>query len=367
MRIEFKSKEHLMLQFLRFDKNVAAESEYSIISEGDAGRFFLRHTGFVLLLIYSTIFLAVAIPYEKTYFIGGIITAIFLVRLINFIVKYVKFKGGSIRTSPDMLEIRGSEEVYKIPRDEVTYIEVNVFSDLVVREKYNKTVFPVSLLKPEDREALLSNFVDMAPNRKRIYRKAWDFFDAILVAFILAMHIRQFIIQAYFIPTGSMEDTLLVGDHLLVEKITYGPIIPQMIFMNKPVHLDFLGLRDVQRNDIIIFRPPNEEEKDFIKRCVAVAGDEVHVKNGYVYVNDKRLDEPYVKGHTTYRGFSEKLIEGVVPDGMVVAMGDNRENSFDSRGFGYLPVERIKGRAFVMYWNSQNIKNLDFSRLGLIQ
>ncbi len=356
-----------MLQFLRFDKNVATDTEYSIIKEGEAGRFFLRHGGFVLLLLYATIFLAVAVPYDGTYFIGGSITVIFLVRLINYIIKYKKFKGGSIRVSPELVEIRGNEEVYKIPADEITYVEVNVFSDLVVREKYNKTVFPVSLLNEDDREMLLNNFVDMAPNRTRIYKKAWDFFDAILVAFILAMHIRQFIVQAYFIPTGSMEDTLLVGDHLLVEKITYGPIIPRMIFMDTSVHLDFMGIRDVKRNDIIIFRPPNEEDKDFIKRCIAIEGDEVHIRNGSVYVNDKKLDEPYVKGHTTYRGFSEKLIEGVVPKNMVVAMGDNRENSFDSRGFGYLPVERIKGRAFVMYWNTRNVKNLDFSRLGLIQ
>ncbi|MFW5770816.1 MAG: signal peptidase I [Spirochaetota bacterium] len=356
-----------MLQFLRFDKNVASDTEFSILPKGEAGRFFLRHVGFVLLLLYSTIFLAVAIPYEGTFFIGGIITAVFMIRLINFIIKYRKFKGGAIRVSPEMIEIRGNEEVYKIPADEITYIEVNVFSDLVVREKYNKTVFPISLLTEDDREMLLNNFVDMAPNRTRIYHKAWDFFDAILVAFILAMHIRQFIVQAYFIPTGSMEDTLLVGDHLLVEKITYGPIIPQMIFMDKPVHLDFAGIREVKRNDIIIFRPPGEEEKDFIKRCIAVAGDEVHIRNGSVYVNGQKLEEPYVKGHTTYRGFSEKLIEGVVPENMVVAMGDNRENSFDSRGFGYLPVERIKGRAFVMYWNTSNVRNLDFSRLGLIQ
>jgi len=321
-----------MLQFLRFDKNVASDTEFPILQEGEASRFFIRHVGFVLLLLYSTIFLAVAIPYEGTYFIGGIITAVFMIRLINFIMKYRKFKGGSIKVSPEMVEIRGSEEVYKIPADEITYIEVNVFSDLVVREKYNKTVFPISLMTEDDREMLLNNFVDMAPNRTRIYHKAWDFFDAILVAFILAMHIRQFIVQAYFIPTGSMEDTLLVGDHLLVEKIIH-----------------------------------SQEEKDFIKRCIAVEGDEVHIRNGSVYVNDRKLEEPYVKGHTTYRGFSEKLIEGIVPENMVVAMGDNRENSFDSRGFGYLPVERIKGRAFVMYWNTHNVKNLDFSRLGLIQ
>nr|HPK45256.1 signal peptidase I [Spirochaetota bacterium] len=80
-----------------------------------------------------------------------------------------------------------------------------------------------------------------------------------------------------------------------------------------------------------------------------------------------KLDEPYVKGTTSYRGFSEKRIEGIVPKGMIVAMGDNRENSYDSRGFGYVSLDRIKGKAFILYWNTDNIKRLDFSRFGLIK
>ncbi|MCU0822722.1 MAG: signal peptidase I, partial [Spirochaetes bacterium] len=191
--------------------------------------------------------------------------------------------------------------------------------------------------------------------------------DAIMIAFILAMHIREYIIQAYFIPTGSMEDTLLVGDHLLVEKITFGPVVPKMIGMEKEIHLDFIGLRKVKRGDIVIFKPPNEIIKDYIKRCIAVPGDTVRIKDGFIFINDKRLDEPYTKGRTSYDDFPDKKIEGIVPDGKVVVLGDNRENSYDGRGFGYLPIERIKGKAFVLYWNTKMIKNFDLSRFGLIR
>lgn len=356
-----------MLQFLRFGKTGSGDFSYSIISGSQSFRFFARGAGIVLLLIYSTLFLAVAIPFAGAYFIGGMISALALLRFLNHAIKYRRFKGGRISAAGSSIEIADSAGVVKIPVEDITYCEVNVFGNLVIREKYLTTSFPLALLAPDDRSALLARFEDMAPRRTELFRKAWDFFDAVLVAFILAMHIRQFIIQAYYIPTGSMEDTLLIGDHLLVEKITYGPIIPKMIGMKNQIHLDFLGIRKMQRGDIIIFRPPGEEEKDFIKRCIAVEGDEYHIRDGRVWINGKPIDEPYVKGLTSYRGFSEKRIEGIVPKNTVIAMGDNRENSFDSRGFGYLPVERIKGKALVLYWNTAQIRNLDFSRLGLIR
>jgi len=209
------------------------------------------------------------------------------------------------------------------------------------------------LMIEEDREKLMSFFEDMAPKRTRIYRKVWEFIDAVVVALMLAVHIIQFIVQAYFIPTGSMEDTLLIGDHLFVEKITYGPIIPRMIGMDKPIHLNFLGIREVKRGDIIIFRPPHEKDKDYIKRCIAIPGDKFEIKDGHVYINGKKMIEPYTKGSTSfYFGSKEKNeIEGIVPEGKVIALGDNRENSQDSRYFGYLEIERIKGRAFILYWS----------------
>jgi signal peptidase I len=148
-----------------------------------------------------------------------------------------------------------------------------------------------------------------------------------------------------------------------------------MLGMDAPVHLGFVQLRPVQRGDIIIFRPPypGEEDKDYIKRCIAVAGDDFRIANNAVYINGQKLDEPYVQGVTKYT-FPGSKIEGVVPEGMVIALGDNRENSSDSRVWGYLAVDRIKAKALVLYWNGEQMNplvcgwsGLDFSRIGLIR
>ena len=162
-----------------------------------------------------------------------------------------------------------------------------------------------------------------------------------------------------------MEDTLQIKDRLFVEKITYGPTIPKMLGMEKPVHLGFLGIRGVQKGDIVIFKPPHDEEKDYIKRCVAVAGDHVAIENGSLYINGKKQDEPYVKGITTAE--EKNRILGVVPRGHIVVFGDNRQNSLDSRIFGYLDIQRITGRAFILYWATNDIMKRDFSRFGLIR
>ena len=95
--------------------------------------------------------------------------------------------------------------------------------------------------------------------------------------------------------------------------------------------------------------------------------DEVHVKDNAVFVNGNKLVEPNTKGFTNYDGFHDRKIEGIVPEGHLVVFGDNRENSFDSRGFGYLPIERVKGKAFILYWNTSQLKNFNFSRYGLIR
>ncbi|MDY6969394.1 MAG: signal peptidase I [Spirochaetota bacterium] len=362
-----------MLQFLRFEKLEADNAEFNIISGYEAFKFFTKRFFYLILLPYATSFIAAIEPFVNSffelwvYFLGAMITGIFILRFINYIIKYLKYKNGRILISQDSIKIFYKDDEILINAIDITYLEVNILSNLIIREKDKRTSFPIVLLTDEDRKKILSIFNDIAPRRTAFLKKIWDLFDALLVAFILAMHIREFIIQAYYIPTGSMEDTLLVGDHLMVEKITYGPVFPKIFNMEKPKHLDFIGLRGIERGDIVIFRPPDEEEKDFIKRCIAVQGDELHIENGYVYVNGQKIDEPYIKGTTSYRGFSKKRIEGIVPEGMVVVLGDNRENSFDSRGFGYLPIERIKGRAFVLYWNTEHIKNLDFSRYGLIR
>ncbi len=361
-----------MIQFFKIDKSKIHKSEFSLINDKQAYKFFLKRFLYLIIIIYSTLFLAAAIPFVSTpfvpiYFAGSFTAAIFSIRLINHFFKYKRFKNGKISLNENEIIITGASETVNISADSITYIELNIPGNLVIKEKERSTSFPYSLLEEKDREALLSNFVDMAPKRTALYKKVWEFIDAVAVALILAVHIIQYIVQAYFIPTGSMMDTLRIGDHLFVEKITYGPIIPKMIGMEKPLHLSWLGIRGIKRGDIVIFRPPHEKDKDYIKRCIAVPGDKIEIKHGYVYINGKKIDESsYVKG-LTYDDSRTSKIQGIVPEGKVVVLGDNRENSMDSRYFGYLEIERIKGKAFILYWNTDDIKKLDFSRIGLIK
>lgn len=367
-----------MIQFLRFDKSKEFDAVFNIISGRDAVKFFIKRTVYLILFAYSTLFLAVAIPFVKTpcvyiYFIGSLATVFYLVRYLNHIIKYFKYKGGYIKLNKSGIEIKNTKAVFKIAADDITYFEINPLGNLVIREKSLATSFPRVLLQEEQRDMIPGLLQDMAPGRTALYKKIWEFVDAITVALVLAVHIIQYVIQAYYIPTGSMEETLQIGDHLFVEKVTYGPVIPRMMGMEAPVHLKFLAVRELQRGDIVIFTPPIESEKhkDYIKRCIALPGDEFHVKDGYVYINGKRQDEPYTLGKPTdYDHFNigkNNNIEGVVPAGKVVVLGDNRVNSSDGRYFGYLDITSIKGRAFILYWNTGQVFKGDFSRLGLIR
>ena len=263
-----------MIQFFRFDKSAIKEAEYRIISGRDSLKFFMKRSVWLILFIYSTLFLAVAVPFVRTpfipiYFAGSMATTIFLMRFINHIVKYKKFRGGGLKMSEIGIEVTGGMGMAVIKAEDITYLELNLFGNLMIKQKYDRVSFPAALLSDDDREKLYSCFQDMAPGRTKFYRKIWEFIDAIAVALVLAVHIIQYVIQAYYIPTGSMEDTLKIGDHLFVEKITYGPIIPRLVGMEEPVHLSFLGVRKVERGDIVIFRPPHEIDKDYIKRCIA--------------------------------------------------------------------------------------------------
>jgi len=367
-----------MIQFFRLGKSEDIDVDYQIISGKNARKFFIRRIIYLFLFIYSTLFLAVAIPFVNTpcvaiYFIGSFASAVYITRFANHILKYFKYKGGGISITSEFIEVRDSDKKSRIPLDEITYLEINFLGNLVIREKNFSTSFPRVLLKEEDMEQLSMLFEDISPKRSLIFRKIWEFSDAIVVALVLAVHIIQYVIQAYYIPTSSMEDTLKVGDHLFVEKITYGPIIPKMMGMDKPVHLDFLAIRSLKKGDIIIFTPPIESEKnkDYIKRCIALPGDEFHIKNSKVYINGKETKEPYTLGKpTNYDNFNitrNVSIEGKVPEGKVVVLGDNRTNSSDGRYFGYLDISSIKGRAFILYWNTSQIFKGDFSRIGLIR
>jgi signal peptidase I len=378
------------------------KEEFAFISGLSALWFFIKRIFYLIFIIYGTLFLAVSIPYFKlpfipVYFIGSMIAGFYCCRLVNHFVKYFRFRKGKILIEYDEISLEktiydgnerddgaeafvieenpsvvkkihifnSSKEII-ISADEVTYIEHNLLGNLIIREKYFKTAIPIMLFSEEIRENLMNYFQDMAPKRTSIYRKSWEFLDAITVALFLAVHVIQFVLQAYYIPSPSMEDTLREGDQLFVEKLTFGPTFPKLLNMKNGIRMNFLGIREVKRKDVVIFNPPHEKEKDYIKRCIALSGDRLEIKKGSVYVNGKRLNEPYTKG-VTIDDVRVSKIQGIVPKGKIVVFGDNRENSQDSRFFGYLDKNRIKGRAFVLYFNWNDIKKFNFTRIGFIR
>ncbi len=183
---------------------------------------------------------------------------------------------------------------------------------------------------------------------------AREYFESIVIAVVLALFVRTFAVQAFKIPTGSMEHNLLIGDHLLVNKFMFGQA--------SSFERAFLPMRDVRRGDIIVFKYPEEPERDFIKRIIGMPGDTIELKQKQIFINGKPLDEPYV--HYLNPGdlgaplddpmdsdVRRKYGPVTVPAGQYFAMGDNRDNSQDSRYWGFLPRDYIKGRALFIYWS----------------
>ena len=173
--------------------------------------------------------------------------------------------------------------------------------------------------------------------------------EAFLIAILLALVIRTFVVQAFKIPSGSMLPTLQIGDHLLVNKFLYGAEIP-FLDWRMP------GLRNPQRGDIIVFKFPQDEGRDFIKRVIALPGEKVEIRGKRVLINGKSLEEPYSvhldraiqeTPHSPRDNFSP--VE--VPQGQLFVMGDNRDYSMDSRFWGFLDMKKIKGKAFLIYWS----------------
>lgn len=179
-----------------------------------------------------------------------------------------------------------------------------------------------------------------------------DWTEALIVAAILAMIIRTFVVQAFKIPSGSMEDTLLIGDHLLVSKFIYGLEVP---FVEDPL----LKIRDPERGDIIVFEFPEDKDKsyfkrrDFIKRVIGLPGDTIEIRNKNVYVNGKRYMTPeavYKDGNIT-AGPRDNMPLITVPPHSYFVMGDNRDRSYDSRFWRFVDRSAIKGLAFIKYWS----------------
>ena len=187
-----------------------------------------------------------------------------------------------------------------------------------------------------------------APARRKSLVR--EYAEAIFIAVLLALVIRQCGVQAFTIPSGSMMDTLLIGDYILVNKFLYGAELPF-----SDVHLP--GLRKPERGDIVVFKYPNDESRDFIKRIVAVGGDTVQVQDNRVRLNGRLIEEPYVRPGSipgvpsTHCGYLYGCDPLTVPPGSYFVMGDNRDNSQDSRYWGFVRREKIRGKAFLIYWS----------------
>jgi signal peptidase I len=178
---------------------------------------------------------------------------------------------------------------------------------------------------------------------------AREYFESLVIAGILALFVRTFDFQAFKIPSGSMEPNLLIGDHLLVNKMVFGPTGSSLERMVMPV-------RSVVRGDVLVFKYPEEPSRDFIKRVVGLPGETLELKGTQVYINGQPLSEPYA----LYQRLPDMLLPGdvrraygpvTIPEGQYFMMGDNRDDSQDSRYWGFLPAGHIKGRALFVYWS----------------
>ena len=201
-------------------------------------------------------------------------------------------------------------------------------------------------------------------DKKRIVR---EYAEAIIIALIAALIIRAYVIQAFKIPSGSMIPTLLIGDHILVNKFIYGTTIP---FSDKRV----LIFRKPERGDIIVFKYPENPKKDFIKRVVATGGDTIESRNKVIYVNGDKLIEPYAQ-HTDnamlpmVMSLRDNFEPITVPENKFFVMGDNRDQSHDSRFWGFVDLKEIKGEALIIYWSwnsdaSGLFNKIRFNRIG---
>ena len=176
-----------------------------------------------------------------------------------------------------------------------------------------------------------------------------EYIEAILIALLLALFIRTFVIQAFKIPSGSMLNTLLIGDHILVNKFIYG--------IKNPLNGNtWVPIKEPGRRDIVVFKYPVNPAQDYIKRVVGIEGDTIEIKNKKVYVNGEPQDEEYAIF------LDSKVLPGsiqprdnmgpiTVPENSLFVMGDNRDNSYDSRFWNFVDLKAVKGKAFILYWS----------------
>ncbi len=178
-----------------------------------------------------------------------------------------------------------------------------------------------------------------------------EYFESIVIAVILALFVRTWVVQAFKIPTGSMEQNLLIGDHLLVNKFVYAPAATAAERMLLPVG-------EYQRGDVLVFKYPEDPERDFIKRLIGLPGETIELRQSRVFINGEPIAEPYLdamrQGGHMPPDIRATFGPQVVPEGHLFMMGDNRGDSQDSRYWGPLPVGYVKGRAFMLYWSYES-------------
>lgn len=199
----------------------------------------------------------------------------------------------------------------------------------------------------------------------RVKSKTREYAESILWAVVLAMIIRTCVVQSFKIPSGSMEDTLVIGDCLLVNKFIYGIKVPF-------TDLRLPRLRDPERGDVIVFRYPEDRSKDFIKRLIGVPGDQIQVRDKRVYVNGSLYQNPHEVHKDPQimpRALNQRDNFGpvTVPANAYFVMGDNRDNSYDSRFWGFVPKADLVGRAFIKYWSwDQDKWRVRLNRIGKV-
>lgn len=176
-----------------------------------------------------------------------------------------------------------------------------------------------------------------------------EYAEAIVIAVLLALFIRSFVVQAFKIPSGSMLSTLQIGDHLLVNKFIYGVKLPVTGTVIIP-------WKDPKRDDIVVFKYPKDRATDYIKRVVGVAGDTIEIRNKQLYINGKAIENPRIQFTDTNikkasAGPRDNMGPVKVPEASIFVMGDNRDNSYDSRFWGFVPLQDVLGKAFILYWS----------------
>jgi signal peptidase I len=195
--------------------------------------------------------------------------------------------------------------------------------------------------------------------------KLQEYIEAIILAILIAFFIRTFVIQAYKIPSGSMKPTLLIGDHILVSKFNYGIKLPL-------IRSTLIPVGTPKRGDIVVFIYPEDRSKDFIKRLIGLPGDTIQIRDKKIFLNSL----PWSDAHGVY--VDNLIIPGsvqprdnfgpvTVPEGSLFVMGDNRDESYDSRFWGFVPMKDVMGKALIIYWSwNQEDHGVRWNRIGSI-